>query len=320
MKINSYSLDKESKKIKKEILNNISNVINHNQYINGPENSILEKKLSSIVKSKNCILVSSGTDALLISLIAMGVGEGDEVITSPFTFISTIEVILSIKAIPVLIDIDPDTFNIDIKKIYKNITNKTRAIIPVSLFGQPANLKELNKIIKKNKKIKIIEDNAQSLMSKHYGKYSNSFTEISCTSFFPTKILGCYGDGGAIFTDNNILAKKIKKIRSHGSINKKDYDIQGVSGRMDTLQSSILLAKLKYLKKNISHRLKIASIYDENIERINFLSNKNFIQKPFIYPFNESVYAQYTIRTNKRNILKEFLKNIIFQVQFITQK
>ena len=143
MKINSYSLDKESKKIKKEILNNISNVINHNQYINGPENSILEKKLSSIVKSKNCILVSSGTDALLISLIAMGVGEGDEVITSPFTFISTIEVILSIKAIPVLIDIDPDTFNIDIKKIYKNITNKTRAIIPVSLIWPACKLKRI---------------------------------------------------------------------------------------------------------------------------------------------------------------------------------
>ena len=249
MQINNYSLDKESKKIKNEILNNISKVIDHNKYINGPENSILERKLSSILKSKNCILTSSGTDALLISLIAIGIKEGDEIITSPFTFISTIEVILSMKAKPILIDIDPETYNIDINKINNYITKKTRAIIPVSLFGQPANLKLLKKNIKKNKGIKIIEDNAQSLMSKHHGQYSNYFTDISCTSFFPTKVLGCYGDGGAIFTDNKILSDKIKKIRSHGSINKKNYDIQGVSGRMDTLQSAIILTKLKYLKK-----------------------------------------------------------------------
>ncbi len=309
MQINNYSLDKESKKIKNEILNNISKVIDHNKYINGPENSILERKLSSILKSKNCILTSSGTDALLISLIAIGIKEGDEIITSPFTFISTIEVILSMKAKPILIDIDPETYNIDINKINNYITKKTRAIIPVSLFGQPANLKLLKKNIKKNKGIKIIEDNAQSLMSKHHGQYSNYFTDISCTSFFPTKVLGCYGDGGAIFTDNKILSDKIKKIRSHGSINKKNYDIQGVSGRMDTLQSAIILTKLKYLKKNLSNRSKIATKYNKIIDKINSLSDKDLIKKPKILDFNQSVYAQYTIQTENRNKLKKFLKS-----------
>jgi len=308
MQINSYSLDKESKKIKNEILNNISKVIDHNKYINGPENSILERKLSTILKSKNCILTSSGTDALLISLIAIGIKEGDEIITSPFTFISTIEVILSMKAKPILIDIDPETYNIDINKINNYITKKTRAIIPVSLFGQPANLKLLKKNIKKNKGIKIIEDNAQSLMSKHHGEYSNYFTDISCTSFFPTKVLGCYGDGGAIFTDNKILSDKIKKIRSHGSINKKNYDVQGVSGRMDTLQSAIILTKLKYLRKNLSNRSKIATTYNKIIDKINSSSNKDLIKKPKILDFNQSVYAQYTIQIENRNKLKEFLK------------
>ena len=145
-------------------------------------------------------------------------------------------------------------------------------------------------------------------MSKHYGEYSNYFTDVSCTSFFPTKILGCYGDGGAIFTNDRNLATKIKKIRSHGSINKKDFDIQGVSGRMDTLQSSILLTKFKYLKKNLSNRSRIAAIYDKNIDKINSILNNNLIQKPKILDFNKSVYSQYTIKTVHRDKLKKYFK------------
>ena len=305
--ISNYALDKEAKKIKKEVIRNISKVLDHNTYINGPENLQLEKKLGKIVNSKNCIIVSSGTDALLISLIGIGLSEGDEVITTPFTFVSTIEVILSLKAKPILVDIDRDTFNIDVKNVLKVITKKTKAIIPVSLFGQTSDLKQLKKIKKKFKNISIIEDNAQSLMSKHYGKYSNQYVDISCTSFFPTKILGCFGDGGAIFLNNKNLADKFRAIRSHGSVNKKDYKILGLSGRMDTIQSSIILTKLKYLNKNISNRLRIAKIYDKIIDKINFESKKVLISKPFISNFNKSVFSQYTIKTKYRNALKKYL-------------
>lgn len=305
--ISNYALDKETKKIKNEVINNISKVLGHNTYINGPENLELERKLGKIVKAKYCVAVSSGTDALLVSLIGLGLSEGDEVITSPFTFVSTIEVILSLKAKPILVDIDRDTFNIDVKKACKAVTKKTKAIIPVSLFGQSANLKELNNIKKNFKNISIIEDNAQSLMSKHYGKYSNQYVDISCTSFFPTKILGCFGDGGAIFLNNKKLADKLRAIRSHGSINKKDYKILGVSGRMDTIQSSIILTKLKYLNKSISNRVRIARIYDQIIDKINFESNEKLIFKPHISRFNKSVYSQYTIKTEYRNALKKYL-------------
>ena len=305
--ISNYGLDREAKKIKNEVITNISKVLDHNAYINGPENLELERKLGQILNAKYCVAVSSGTDALLISLIGIGLNEGDEVITTPFTFVSTIEVILSLKAKPILVDIDRDTFNIDAENVRKAITNKTKAIIPVSLFGQSANLKELKKIKKKFKNIKIIEDNAQSLMSKHYGKFSNQYVDISCTSFFPTKILGCFGDGGAIFLNNKKLAEKFKAIKSHGSINKKDYKIVGVSGRMDTIQSSIILTKLKYLNVSISNRLKIAKKYDLIIDKINFEAKKILISKPLISSFNKSVFSQYTIKTKHRNALKKYL-------------
>ncbi len=321
--ISSYALEKQSKKIKKYIMKGISNVVDHNNFINGPENKQLEDKLKKILNVKNCILVSSGTDALLISLMACGLKEGDEVITTPFTFISTVEVILSLNAVPVLIDIDSQTFNLDVSKIEKAITKKTKIIIPVSLFGQTSNLKEINKIKKKYKNIKIIEDNAQSLMAKHHDNYSHKYSDISCTSFFPTKIFGCYGDGGAILLNNKKLATKIRKISNHGSSNKKNYSLIGVSGRMDTIQSAILLTKLKYLKTEISQRIKIANIYDNFFDKINKDLKKNLILKPTILDINKCVYSQYTIKTKFRNQLKKFLltkkiSTIIYYEKLVT--
>ena len=305
--ISSYSLDRQSKLLKKDIIKKISKVIDHNQFINGPENKILENRLKKLLNVENCVLVSSGTDALLISLMAIGLKEGDEVITTPFTFISTIEVILSLKAVPVLVDIDSQTFNIDATKIEKVITNRTKVIMPVSLFGQTANLREIKKITRNYKKIKIVEDNAQSLLSKHNDKYSHNYCDISCTSFFPTKIFGCYGDGGAILLKNKRLALKIRKISNHGSINKKTYDLIGLSGRMDTMQSSILLAKLNFLKKEITQRIKIAKFYDIFFDKLNSDFNKKLILKPEILRTNKSIYSQYTIKTKYRDKIKKFL-------------
>tara|TARA_B100001093_G_scaffold496001_1_gene541143 strand:+ start:736 stop:1836 length:1101 start_codon:yes stop_codon:yes gene_type:complete len=284
----------------------LNKVIRHGNFILGPEIKKLESKLSSFTGSKYCVTTSSGTDSLLISLMALDIKKGDEVITSPFSWISTIEVISFLGATPKFADIDPESFNIDSDKIKKLITKKTKAIMPVSLFGQCADMDRIN-IIANKFKIPVIEDAAQSFGSKYKNKSSCNLSTIGCTSFFPTKPLGSFGDAGACFTNNKRLYEKMMAIRNHGQKNERyNYEFIGLNGRMDTLQASILLEKLKKFKKTIKKRNQIGKYYNY------LMKDFDFISTPHISEFNYSVYAQYTIKIENRDkIMNELFKRKI---------
>lgn len=284
----------------------INNVIHHGNFILGPEIKKLEKNLSNFTGSKYCITTSSGTDSLLISLMALDIKRGDEVITSPFSWISTIEVIVFLGAIPKFVDIDEKSFNIDPDKIENLITKKTKAIMPVSLFGQCSDMDRINKIAKRYG-IPVIEDAAQSFGSKYNNKFSCNLSTIGCTSFFPTKPLGAFGDAGACFTNNKKLYEKILAIRNHGQKNKRyNYEFIGINGRMDTLQASVLLEKLKTFNKTITKRNQIGQYYNYLMKDFDFLTI------PYISNFNYSVYAQYTIKIENRDqVMKGLLKKKI---------
>ncbi len=284
---------------REEIEERIRKVLEHGRFIMGPEIEELEEKLARYVGVKHAITVSSGTMALEISLRALDIGPGDEVITVPFTWISTAEVILLVGARPVFVDIDPDTYNMDPEKLEEAITSRTKAIIPVSLFGQMPDLSKINKIAEKYG-IAVIEDGAQSFGAKHKGRRSCSLTLIGCTSFFPAKPLGCYGDGGAIFTDDDELAKKIRAIRNHGGIEKYEHVHVGTNGRFDTIQAAVLLVKLKYFDKELERRISIAERYSRML--------KDFCTVPKVMPENTHIYAQYTVRVKNRDKVAEFLK------------
>ena len=290
------------KTLKEVIDSNITKVLNHTQFICGPEVNQLEEALAKFVNVKHSVGVSSGTDALLIALMAIDLKPGEEVITSPFSFISTVEVILMLKAKPVFVDIDPITFNIDHSKIEEKITKKTKAIIPVSLYGQTADLTSINSLAKKYN-IPVIEDAAQSFGAKHQGKYSCSQTTIATTSFFPSKPLGCYGDGGAVFTNDEDIAKRVRKISKHGQDKRYLHSEVGINGRLDTLQAAILLPKLKLFESEIVKRNKVAKAYKTKLID---LSHNIY---PIIRPFNSSVYAQYTIRVKNRSKIQDFLSS-----------
>ena len=234
--------------LEKKIQSNILKVLDHGQYILGPEVSELESKLSEFTGSKHCVAVASGTDALLISLMAIGIKPNDEIITTSFSFFSTAEVISLLGAKPVFADIDPKTCNIDPKKLKELISDKTRAIIPVSLYGQPSDMDEINEIARKAGDIYVIEDAAQSFGSSYKNQKSCNLSAIGCTSFFPSKPLGCYGDGGAIFTNDDDLAQAFKEIRIHGQSERYKHSRIGIGGRMDTIQCAIVLAKLENFK------------------------------------------------------------------------
>lgn len=283
---------------------NISKVLNHTKFICGPEVDDLENDLANFIDVKNCIAVSSGTDALLISLMALDINPGDEVITSPFSFISTVEVLLLLKAKPIFVDIDPKTFNIDSQKIEKKINENTKAIIPVSLYGQTANLKAINLIAEKYK-IHVIEDAAQSFGAMHHNRFSCSQTTLATTSFFPSKPLGCYGDGGAIFTNNDSLADRVRRISKHGQTKRYIHSEIGINGRLDTIQAAILTPKLKLFEKEIISRNEISKRYENKFKKLGY-SNSFY---PFIEDFNKSVFAQYTIRVKNRFKVQEFLKS-----------
>ncbi len=291
MKIEFMDLQKQYSKYKKEINNRIQKVLDHGQYIMGPEVEELELKLKEYTSSKYCISVSSGTDALLVSLMAIGIKPGDEVITTNFSFVSTVEVIVLLGAKPVFIDIEPDTCNLNAHKIEKKISSKTRAIIPVSLYGQTPDLEIINDIAKKNN-IKVIEDAAQSFGALYKGKRSCNLTDIGCTSFFPSKPLGCYGDGGAVFTNDDKIAKAAREIRLHGQISRYNHTKVGLCARIDTLQSAILLAKLPFFETELKNRKKMASIYNDFFDLHDILRIKQKKDR-------ESVYGQYTIRVSK---------------------
>ncbi|HBY55522.1 MAG TPA: aminotransferase DegT [Coxiellaceae bacterium] len=292
-------LNYQYKKIKKNINQRIQQVLNHSQYIMGPEIRELEDKLAAFIGAKHCIGVANGTDALLIAMMVLGVGAGDEVITTPFTFMATAEMIALLGAKPIFVDIDPRTYNIDATKIEAAITPRTKAIMPVCLFGQCADFDTINGIAEKYK-IPVIEDAAQSLGATYKGKKSCSLTTIGCTSFFPSKPLGCYGDGGACFTNDDELAKTMREIRVHGQDRRYHHSSLGINGRLDTIQAAILLAKFEIFPKEIGLRAEIGARYTKLL--------KKHVTTPHIEPFNTSVYAQYTIQIDNREQVQEQLK------------
>lgn len=297
------NLKRQHRLLERKINQRISNVLHHGQYIMGPEIRELEDSLKSFTHSKHCITVSSGTDALLISMMALGIGRGDEVITSPFTFFSTVETIILTGAKPIFVDINPETFNIDEEKIEDKISSKTKAILPVSLFGQCANISKINEIASKNN-LAVIEDGAQSFGSTHFQKKSCSLTTIGCTSFFPSKPLGCYGDGGAIFTNDDNLAEIIKEIRAHGQSKRYQHSRIGVNGRLDTIQAAILLEKLKVFESELSKRIEIASTYNKLL--YNFQQD---LKLPIVGKGNKHIYSQFSILSSKRDDLAISLKS-----------
>jgi UDP-2-acetamido-2-deoxy-ribo-hexuluronate aminotransferase len=291
----------QQKRIRKKIESRILKVLDHGQYIMGPEVKELEKKLSAFTKTKHAITCSSGTDALLMALMALDIGPGDEVITVPYTWISTAEVIVLLNAKPVFVDIQSDTMNMNPDLVEAAITAKTRAIMPVSIYGQCADMTRINAIAKKHG-IPVIEDGAQSFGATHYGKRSCALSLIGCTSFFPSKPLGCYGDGGAIFTNDDALAEKMRQIRMHGQKVKHHHSLVGLNGRLDTLQAAILLEKFELFPEECRLRWEIGKRYDT------LLAGIAGIQTPFIADGNDSVYAQYTIQSENRDALSEKFK------------
>lgn len=298
MIIQFIDLKKQYQELKSSIDARIHRVLDHGQYIMGPEVAELEAKLCEYTGAKHCITVASGTEALLISLIAMGIKPGDEVITTPFTFVATAEVIVLLGAKPVFVDIEPDTCNIDASKIEAAITPKTKAIMPVSLYGQVADMDAINEIAKRHNLV-VIEDAAQSFGAEYKGIKSCNVSTIGCTSFFPSKPLGCYGDGGAIFTSDAELAKAMREIRVHGQERRYVHTRVGVGGRMDTLQCAVVLAKLERFDWEVEQRLKIGARYNElltgKIPVVNQRSDRT------------SVFAQYTVFVENRDAVQKAL-------------
>ncbi|HJV50923.1 MAG TPA: DegT/DnrJ/EryC1/StrS family aminotransferase [Noviherbaspirillum sp.] len=266
-------------------------VLDHGNYIMGPEVQELEARLAEYTGASDCVTVASGTEALLIALMAIGIEPGDEVITTPFSFIATAEVIVLLGAIPVFVDIEPDTCNINATLIEERITPRTRAIIPVSLYGQPADMDRINAVAERHG-LAVIEDGAQSFGATYKGRKSCNLSTIGCTSFFPSKPLGCYGDGGAIFTSDATLAQAMREIRIHGQSGRYVHTRVGVGGRMDTLQCAIVLAKLERFDWELAQRRRIAARYDELFDgRIDVVRQR---------PGCAGVFAQYTIKVANR--------------------
>lgn len=288
-------------RIKDKIDAGIERVLAHGKYILGPEVQELEEKLAAYTGAKYCITVANGTDALQIAQMALGIGPGDEVITPGFTYIATAETVALLGAKPVYVDIDPKTYNIDPSLIEAAITEKTKAIIPVSLYGQTCDFDRINEIANKYN-IPVIEDAAQSFGATYKGRRSCNLSTIACTSFFPSKPLGCYGDGGAIFTNDEELATVMRQIARHGQDRRYHHIRVGVNSRLDTLQAAILLPKLEILDDEVELRNSIA----ENYTRL--LNKAGVSSTPFIDPHNTSAWAQYTIRVDDREELQEKLK------------
>lgn len=288
-------------RIEKEINASIKNVLDSGQYIMGPQITELEALLSNFTGSKYAYTVSSGTDALLIALMALDIKAGDEIIIPDFSFFATAEVISLLGAVPVFCDVDKNTYNINYKKIESLITAKTKAIMPVSLYGQVYASDEVNEISKKYN-LAVIEDACQSFGATYKGTKSCNLSTIGCTSFFPSKPLGCYGDGGAVFTNDDSIAYKMKTIRNHGQEGRYNHVSIGINGRLDTLQAAILIEKFKILEDELILRQKVANNYTSSL--------KNKFKTPYIYEHNVSAWAQYTIEVDNRDKLELYLKEL----------
>ena len=298
MKIDFANLQHQYQLYKKDIDTKIQSVLTKSNYIMGEEVAELEGELERFTGAKHAITCSSGTDALLLAMMAMDIQPADEIITTPFTFIATAETIALMKARPVFVDIAPDSFNINPSLIEAAITDKTKAIMPVGLYGQPADMDAIN-VIAKRHNLKVIIDGAQSFGATYKEQHEVHHGDIYTTSFFPAKPLGCYGDGGAVFTNNEQYAEKMKMMRVHGQSKRYHHKYIGMGGRLDTLQAAVLLAKLPNDKNEITARQAVAEKYTQAL--------RNIVKTPQVKENRTSVWAQYTIQTQNREQLQEYL-------------
>lgn len=296
-------LKSQYQRLKPQIDAAIQRVLGHGHYILGPEVAELEEKLAAYTGAKYCITVANGTDALQIALMALGIGPGDEVVTAGFSYIATAETVALLRAKPVFLDIDARTYNLDPDLLEAAITPATRAIIPVSLYGQCADFDAINSIAARYG-IPVIEDAAQSFGASYKGRKSCNLSTIGCASFFPSKPLGCYGDGGAIFTSDDELANVIRQIARHGQDRRYHHVRIGVNSRLDTLQAAILLAKLAVFDEELALRQQVAETYTR------LLSDAGIGSTPYIEPHNVSAWAQYTIRVPRRETVQERLSQL----------
>jgi UDP-2-acetamido-2-deoxy-ribo-hexuluronate aminotransferase len=295
MKIDFIDLKAQYRVLKPSIDARMQRVLDHGQYIMGPEVLELEAVLAKYVGVRNCIGASSGTDTLMIAMMALGIGQEDEVLTTPFTFIATGEMIALLGAKPVFVDIDANTYNINPQALEAAVTSRTKAIMPVSLYGQCADMDAINAIAQKHG-LAVIEDGAQSFGASYKRRRSCGLSTIGSTSFFPSKPLGCYGDGGALFTDDDELAKVMREIRAHGQDRRYHHPRLGINGRIDTIQAAVLLAKMERFEFEVGRRSEIGNRYS------NLLSAHGCnITRPFVESHNSSVYAQYTVQVDGRD-------------------
>ena len=303
-------LKSQQQQISASLAKNIQRVLAHGQYVMGPEVQELETRLAAYVGVKHAISCSSGTDALLMPLMAYGVGPGDAIFTTPFTFIATAEVIRLCGATPVFVDIDPQTFNLDPQALAETVSHlgqnpgtahlKPKGIIPVDLFGQPADYDRIHAIAREHG-LFVLEDAAQSFGATYKGRRAGALAETAATSFFPAKPLGCYGDGGAVFTDDDDLAEVLRSIRVHGQGKQRYEHVRiGLNGRLDTLQAAVLLAKLEIFDQEVTARQRVARHYSEAL--------KSLVETPFVAPACTSVWAQYSVLSESRELLLQKLK------------
>lgn len=302
-KVEFVDLKAQYRALKTSIDARIQAVLDHGQFIMGPEVAQLEQQLAAMSGAKHCVTCASGTEALLIALMALDIKPGDEIVTTPFTFIATAEVIVLLGAKPVYVDVEADTCNIDVAKLEAAITPRTRAIMPVSLYGQPADMAEINAIAAA-RGLPVIEDAAQSFGARYKGKWSGNLSTIGCTSFFPSKPLGCYGDGGAMFTNDDAIAQAMREIRVHGQSKRYVHTRIGLGGRMDAIQCAVVLGKLERFAWEIERRESIGARYTELIAatagaRVKTLS---------LRADRTSVYAQYTVLVSNRESVQRSLQ------------
>ena len=298
--IGFIDLQAQQDRLRPQLESNLHRVLHHGRYVIGPEITELEAQLAEYVGVEHCICVSSGTDALLIAMMALGIGPGDEVITSPFTFIATGEMITLLGAKPVYVDIDPATFNIDADRIEAAVTDRTRIILPVSLYGQCADMDTISAIATRHE-LTVIEDAAQSFGATYKGRRSGALSDIACTSFFPAKPLGAYGDAGACFTRDEKLAATMRQVRDHGQDRRYHHVRLGINGRMDTLQAAVLLAKMSIFDDELQKRQAVVVRYAEQLAG---LEHQDRLVLPWVHPDNTSSWAQYTLRVSGRDALQ----------------
>jgi len=309
-KLEFIDLKTQYRALKPSVDARIQKVLDHGQYIMGPEVAELEQRLAAYVGARHCITCASGTEALLIALMALGIGPGDEVITSPFTFVATAEMIVLAGATPVYVDIDPETCLIDANLVEAKITSRTKAIMPVSLYGQVCDMASINALAARHGNIAVIEDAAQSFGATYWGgdgerRKSCNLSTIGCTSFFPSKPLGCYGDGGAMFTNDDALAKVMREVRTHGQERRYFHTRVGVGGRMDTIQCAVVLAKMERFEWEVQQRLELGRVYRQKLEAAHLP-----VSLVRVLPDRDSVFAQFTVVVEHRAAVQKRMQDL----------